>query len=149
MDDNQNRAAPFKSENSPGLRYRELTEKIIGVFYAVYNELGHGFLESVYEHSLAIALREAGFEVQQQFAIPVSFRGYRVGEFRADLVVGNVLLLEIKTARTLEASHEAQLLHYLKATSFELGLLLNFGPRPQFKRLILDNAEKRRRAAAT
>jgi len=106
-------------------------------------------LESVYEHSLAIALREAGFEVQQQFAIPVSFRGYRVGEFRADLVVGNVLLLEIKTARTLEASHEAQLLHYLKATSFELGLLLNFGPRPQFKRLILDNAEKRRRAAAT
>jgi GxxExxY protein len=117
------------------------------VFYAVYNELGNGFLESVYEESLAIALRDVGLQVQQQLAIPVSFRGHCVGEFRADIAVENALLLEIKTARALDAIHEAQLLHYLKATPFEIGLLLNSGPRPQFRRLILDNIEKQKRVA--
>jgi GxxExxY protein len=147
MNENQDNAVSLGFDDKPALKFGDLTEKVIGVFYAVYNELGNGFLESVYEESLAIALRDVGLQVQQQLAIPVSFRGHCVGEFRADIAVENTLLLEIKTARALDAIHEAQLLHYLKATPFEIGLLLNFGPRPQFRRLILDNIEKQKRVA--
>ncbi|HYK51221.1 MAG TPA: GxxExxY protein, partial [Terriglobales bacterium] len=114
-----------------GLKHAELTEKIIGVFYDVYNELGYGFLESVYEESLLIALRDAGFAVEHQLAIPVWFRGREVGRFRGDILVEGRVLLELKSARILEATHKAQLLHYLKSTEIEIGLLLNFGSRPQ------------------
>jgi GxxExxY protein len=131
------------SANAPGLKHGELTQRIIGVFYDVYNELGHGFLESVYEDAMVIALREAGLETGRQVPIPVWFRGHRIGEFKADIVVEGKIVLELKTARALDPTHEAQLLHYLKATEFEIGLLLNFGSRPQFRRLILDNDEKR------
>jgi GxxExxY protein len=131
------------SANAPGLKHGELTQKIIGVFYDVYNELGHGFLESVYEDAMVIALREAGLEAGRQIPIPVWFRRHRIGEFKADIVVEGKIVLELKTVRTLDPTHEAQLLHYLKATEFEIGLLLNFGSRPQFRRLILDNDEKR------
>ncbi len=127
----------------PGLKYGELTQKIIGIFYDVYNELGHGFLESVYEEAMLIALAEAGLPVGRQVSIPVRFRGHVIGDFKADLVVESKVVLELKTARALDSTHEAQLLHYLKATEFEIGLLLNFGSRPQFRRLILDNDEKR------
>jgi GxxExxY protein len=127
---------------SPGLKHAELTEKIIGIFYDVYNELGYGFLESVYEESLVIALLEAGLEVENQVPVPVWFRQHKVGEFRADVLVENVVMLELKSARVLEASHEAQLLHYLKSTEVEIGLLLNFGVRPQFRRLLFDNERK-------
>jgi GxxExxY protein len=130
-------------EQSVGLRHAELTDKIIGVYYDVYNELGYGFLESVYEESMAIALREAGLRVQRQVAVPVLFRGLRVGDFWADLLVEDKVLLELKAARTLEPSHEAQLLHYLRATEIEIGLLLNFGEKPQFRRLLFDNERKR------
>ncbi|MFZ0802199.1 MAG: GxxExxY protein [Terriglobales bacterium] len=128
---------------SPGLKHAELTEKIIGIFYDVYNELGYGFLESVYEESLMIALRESGLEVQSQVPVPVWFRQHKVGEFRADILVEKIVLLELKSVRVLEPSHEAQLLHYLKSTDVEIGLLLNFGSRPQFRRLLFDNERKK------
>ena len=128
---------------SSGLRHAELTEKIIGIFYDVYNELGYGFLESIYEESLVIALREAGLLVQSQVPVPVWFRQHRVGDFKADVLVENSVMLELKSARVLESSHEAQLLHYLKSTDVEIGLLLNFGVRPQFRRLLFDNERKK------
>jgi GxxExxY protein len=126
-----------------GLKHADLTDKIIGVFYAVYNELGYGFLESVYEESLVIVLREAGLPVERQVPVPVWFRSHKVGEFRADLLVESKVFLELKSARVLESAHEAQLLHYLKSTEIEVGLLLNFGSRPQFRRLIFDNKRKK------
>jgi GxxExxY protein len=126
-----------------GLQHGELTEKIIGVFYDVYNELGYGFLESVYEESLVIALLETCLKVERQLAIPVWFRGHQVGQFRGDILVEGKVLLELKSTRTLEAAHEAQLLHYLKSTEIEIGLLLNFGSRPQFRRLLFDNNRKK------
>ena len=124
------------------LKHRELTDKIIGVFYDVYNELGHGFLESVYEAAMAIALAETGLDVERQHPIPVWFRGQQVGDFRADVLVQKAVILELKAGRALEPSHEAQLLNYLRATPIEVGLLLNFGPQPQFKRLAFPNDRK-------
>ena len=124
------------------LKHAGLTEKVIGVFYDVYNELGYGFLESVYEESLVIALQQAGLAANRQVPLPVWFRGHRVGEFRADMIVENSVLLELKCARSLEPAHEAQLLHYLKSTEVEIGMLFNFGARPQFRRLIFDNDRK-------
>jgi len=132
--------------NSVGLKHAELTDKIVGVYYDVYNELGYSFLESVYEESMAMALREAGLEAEPQVAVPVLFRGHQVGDFRADLLIEHKILLELKAARTLDRSHEAQLLHYLRATEIEIGLLLNFGDKPQFRRLFFDNERKKIRA---
>jgi GxxExxY protein len=126
-----------------GLKHSTLTESIIGTFFEVYNELGHGFLESVYENSLAVALRDKGFEVYQQIAIPVHFRGKLVGDFVADMIVDRTILLELKSARTIDSAHVAQLLNYLKATEIEVGLLLNFGQKPEFKRLAFENRRKR------
>lgn len=125
------------------LKHAEVTEKIIGIFYDVYNELGYGFLECVYEESLVIALRQAGLAVSRQIPLPVWFRGHKVGEFRADLLVENNVLVELKSARSLDNTHEAQLLHYLKSTEVEVGMLLNFGARPQFRRLLFDNERKK------
>jgi GxxExxY protein len=125
------------------LKHAEITEGIIGVFYNVYNELGYGFLESVYETCMAIGLTEAGFQVQRQRPISVWFRERRVGEFFADLVVNEQVIIELKSTHTLDRAHEAQLLHYLKATDVEVGILLNFGDRPQFKRLLFDNPRKK------
>ena len=125
------------------LRHSDVTEKIIGIFYDVYNELGYGFLECVYEESLVIALHEAGLTANRQIPLPVWFRGHKVGEFRADLLVENCVLLELKTARSLDTAHEAQLLHYLKSTEIEVGMLPNFGSRPQFRRLLFDNERKK------
>ncbi len=122
-----------------GFKHKEITEKIIGVFYEVYNELGHGFLESVYEKSMEVALSSMGLKVCCQIEIPVSFRGRCVGIFTADMLVENCVLLELKAARALDSSHHAQLLNYLRATEIEVGLLLNFGLKPDFKRLIFDN----------
>jgi GxxExxY protein len=124
-------------------RHFELTERIIGVFYDVYNELGHGFLEKVYENSLALALRSAGLQVLQQVGIPVHFRGALVGDFDADLLVEEAVILELKSSRAIEQAHISQLLNYLKATDIEVGLLLNFGPKPEFKRLVFGNDRKR------
>lgn len=123
-------------------KHGELTERIIGIFYEVYNELGHGFLESVYQEAMLLALRAAGLCAEKEVHIPVWFRGQAVGDFRADLLVENKVILELKAVRVLEPLHEAQLLHYLRATEVEVGLLLNFGQTPVFKRLAFDNARK-------
>ena len=125
------------------LKHGELTEKIIGVFYDVYNELGHGFLESVYQKSLCLALNEIGLIVHSPVDIPVWFRGQRVGSFYGDVLVERCVLLELKAVRSLDLAHRAQLLNYLRATEIEVGLLLNFGERPEFKRLIFDNLTKK------
>jgi GxxExxY protein len=125
-----------------GLKHAELTEKIIGVFYDVYNELGHGFLESTYAEALVMALEESGLSTAREVPVLVWFRGRKVGQYYADMIVEGVVLLELKTARALESAH-AQLLHYLRATEVEVGMLLNFGLRPQFRRLLFDNERKK------
>ena len=122
--------------------HHALTEKIIGVFYDVYNELGHGFLESIYETAMVISLREKGLTVEQQVEVPVWFRGNKIGTFFADLFVEGVVIVELKAVRSIDPAHEAQLLHYLRSTEIELGLLLNFGVRPEIKRKIFDNPRK-------
>jgi len=124
-------------------KYFQLTQQIIGVYFDVYNELGMGFLESVYQKSLALALKSAGLEVFSRIDIPVWFRGQQVGQFEGDLLVEKCVLLELKAARALNSTHQAQLLNYLRATEIEVGLLLNFGPRPEFKRVAYDNSRKR------
>jgi len=125
-----------------GFKHEETTQKIIGVFFEVYNELGHGFLESVYEKSLEVALNSMGIKVRRQIEVPVWFRSHQVGDFTADMLVNDCVLVELKAARALDSAHEAQLLNYLRATEIEVGLLLNFGLKPQFKRLIFDNPRK-------
>lgn len=124
-------------------KHQETTEAIIRCFYEVYNELGYGFLESVYEAALAHALCGAGLQTKRQFPLPVFFRGEQVGDFRADLVVADLVIVELKATRALEAVHEAQLLNYLRAFEFEVGLLLNFGPVPRVKRLAFANEKKK------
>ena len=114
----------------------DLTAAILASFYAVYNELGNGFLESVYENALAIALEEAGFPVARQVPMQVRFRDRIVGEFRADLVVDDRVLVEVKAVSQLVPAHEVQLVNYLKGMRIPVGLLLNFGPSPRFKRRI-------------
>ena len=126
-----------------GLKHSETTEKIIGIFYDVYNELGYGFLESTYAEAMVLALEQAGLAAEREVPVPVWFRGTKVGQYFADIVVDNVVLLELKAARTVDSAHEAQLLHYLRATEIEVGLLLNFGLRPQFRRLLFDNDRKK------
>ncbi|HYR77830.1 MAG TPA: GxxExxY protein [Pyrinomonadaceae bacterium] len=125
-----------------GLKHKQLTETIIGVFFEVYNELGHGFLESVYERAFEVALTSKGLDVRRQIQVPVWFRGHKVGDFVADVLVDRSVLLELKAARTLDSAHEAQLLNYLRATEIEVGLLFNFGIKPEFRRLAFDNSRK-------
>ena len=131
------------SRRSIELIHSELTEKIIGVFYDVYNELGYGFLESTYAEAIVIALGQAGLVVQREYPVPVWFRGVKVGQYFADVMVNDKILLELKTAHNIDSAHEAQLLHYSRATEIEVGLLLNFGVRPQFRRLLFDNVRKK------
>jgi len=123
-------------------KHSELSETIIGVFYEVYNELGYGFLESVYRNSLQLALLAKGLRVETEVGVPVFFRGKNVGDFRADMVINGCLLLELKTAEAIIVAHEAQLLNYLRATNLEVGLILNFGPKAQVRRLAYDNMRK-------
>jgi GxxExxY protein len=122
--------------------HKELTYKIIGVYYDVYNELGHGFLESVYQKSLGLALQAAGLDACWPIAIPVFFRGQQVEHFEGDMLVERSVLLELKAVRALDGSHQAQLINYLRATDIEVGLLLNFGVKPEVKRLLFDNSRK-------
>lgn len=130
-----------------GYKHEKLTERAIKVFYEVYNELGYGFLESVYQESMKIALAQEGLKVQSPFPVPVWFRGFQVGKFIADCAVEELVFLELKSVRTLDSAHEAQLLNYLRATPLEVGLLLNFGPKPQIKRFLFDNERKAHRGS--
>ena len=128
------------------LKYADLTQRIIGVFFEVYNELGHGFLESVYQKSFEVAISASGLHVLTKIDVPVWFRGQQVGDFEADMLVERQVLLELKAGRALDSAHEAQLLNYLRATEIEVGLLFGFGVRPEFKRLAYDNRRKQHRA---
>lgn len=127
------------------LLHAELTEKVIGVFFDVYNDLGCGFLESVYENGLSLALSDAGLKVARQKLIDVWYRGQKIGDFRADMIVNDVILLELKTATTIDHAFEKQTRNYLKASDVEVALILNFGPAPQFRRLVFENQRKRTR----
>jgi len=125
------------------VRHSGLTDKIIGVFYEVYNELGPGFLESVYANAMILALRQAGLTAEQERPVTVRFRGSVVGDFRADIVVEGVVLCELKAVSVLDSSAEAQMLNYLRATGIEVGLLLNFGKEPKIKRFVFDHPRMR------
>jgi len=124
------------------VKEKELTEKIIGIFYKVFNALGYGFLEKVYENAMIIELERERVPVISQSPIKVSYEGKVVGEYFADMLVDGKVIVEIKAGQSLAPEHEAQLLNYLKATDAEVGLLLNFGPRPQVKRKVFDNFRK-------
>jgi GxxExxY protein len=123
-------------------KYKELTQKIIKIFYRVYNNLGYGFLEKVYENAMMIEFKKEGIFAVAQFGIKVFYEGEVIGEYYADILVDNKVIVEIKAAKRLVEENEAQLLNYLKATDIEVGLLLNFGIKPEFKRKAFDNLRK-------
>jgi GxxExxY protein len=132
-----------KPPYSPSLyKHSDLTEQIIGAFFAVYAALGYGFLENVYAKALMIELKKRGLNVQDKFPIHIYYDDQLIGEYFADIVVNELVILEIKASKALIAEHEAQLLNYLKATPYEVGLLLNFGPKPETKRRSFDNNRK-------
>jgi GxxExxY protein len=122
------------------LKHEEITEKIIKGYFEVYNTLGYGFLEKVYENALVRELSDAGLSVKRQYPIAVRYKGQLAGEYCADLLVENAVIVELKAAEALREEHECQLLNYLKATGIEVGLLLNFGKKPQFKRKIFSRS---------
>lgn len=124
------------------LKHSELTSQIIEAFYDVYNALGYGFLERVYENALALELRDRGLQVTAQAQIKVYYRGSEVGDYFADLLIEDRIIVELKAVDRLADEHFAQLLNYLKATEIEVGLLLNFGPKPEVKRKIFETARK-------
>lgn len=121
------------------LLHEDISAKIIKAFYKVYNSLGYGFLEKVYENALMIELCKMGLNVQKQMPINVFYEKQQVGKYFADLVVEERIIIELKAAENLCEEHEFQLINYLKATEVEIGLLLNFGKKPQFKRKIYTN----------
>ena len=123
-------------------KYKELTEKIIKIFYRVYNNLGYGFLEKVYEKAMIIEFKRDDTHAVSQYPIKVFYEGEIVGEYFTDLLVDDKVIVEIKAVKSLASENEAQLLNYLKATDKEVGLLLNFGPKPEIKRKIFDNFRK-------
>lgn len=127
-----------------GVLYKlsKLTEEIIGAFFTVYNALGYGFLEKVYANALKLELKKRSLKVKQEFSIVVRYLEQIVGEYYADLIINDLVIVEIKATKTLLQEHEAQLLNYLKATSYEVGLLLNFCPKPEQKRRSFDNKQK-------
>ncbi len=128
--------------NAPLYKHSELTEQIIGAFYAVYSTLGYGFLEDVYEKAMEMELKKRGLTPKTQKSIEVYYADQVIGQYYADIVVNDLVIIELKAAKYLVAEHEAQLLNYLKATPYEVGLLLNFGPKPETKRRSFDNARK-------
>jgi GxxExxY protein len=123
-------------------KHADITGKVIGAFFKVYNTLGYGFNEKVYENALAIELRKAGLKAVKQQEIVVFYDGEDVGDYRADIIVNDVVIVELKAARELAEEHEAQLLNYLKATTIEVGLLLNFGVKAEHKRKVYDTDRK-------
>ena len=121
------------------LLHKDITDRIIKAFYEVYNELGYGFLEKVYENALFLELSTLGLICEKQKKINVFYDDQIVGEYYADIIVNDAVIIELKAAETLCEEHEFQLINYLKATEIEIGLLLNFGKKPQFKRKIFTN----------
>ena len=124
------------------MKHNELTEQIIKIFYKVYNTLGFGFLEKIYENAMMIEFRKAFIPAVSQSPIKVVYEGELVGEHAADILVDGKVIVEIKAVKSLIQDHHAQLLNYLKATDIEVGLLLNFGPKPDISRKVFDNFRK-------
>lgn len=122
--------------------YSEISENIIKCFYKVYNELGYGFLEKVYENAMILELEALGFDIKQQENIKVYYNSKQVGDYFADLIINNLVIVELKFTESICKEHEFQLINYLKATRIELGLLLNFGKKPEFRRKIYSNSKK-------
>ena len=122
--------------------HADVTDGIIKAFYKVYNSLGYGFLERVYENALFLELTSSGFQAVQQHPIQVFYEQQLVGEYFADLLVNDLIILELKAAEHVRDEHVAQLTNYLKATGKEVGLLLNFGVKPEFKRIVFSNSFK-------
>lgn len=129
--------------DSKSYKHSEITELIIKCFYKVYNSLGYGFLEKVYENALFLELRSLGLFVEKQKRIDVYYENQQVGEYYADLIVSESVIIELKAAEALCEEHEFQLINYLKATEIEVGLLLNFGKSPQLRRKIFSNNIKK------
>ena len=139
MDADRTKPKPDETPDERRLEINRITEKIIGCVHRVSNTLGSGFLEKVYENALAIELRESGLNVEQQHAIKVFYNSALVGDFAADLLVENCVIVELKAAKTLDDVHSAQCLNYLKATGLKVCLLVNFGrPRADIKRIVFD-----------
>ena len=124
------------------LKEEGLTRRIIAAFFYVYNRLGFGFLEAVYRRAIAHVLRQAGLTVECEKVVDVWFEGVKVGHYRIDILVENKVIVEIKAADRLAAADRKQLLNYLRASNIEIGLLLNFGPKARFERLVYSNSNK-------
>jgi GxxExxY protein len=132
---------PMVFENE--LLHKDITDKILNAFYKILNpQLGYGFLEKVYLNAMCIALKDMGMSVQQQPRVVVYFQGHIVGEYWADLLVEDSVIVELKASSHISDEHTAQLLNYLRATPYEVGLLLNFGPKPDFRRKVFSNIHK-------
>jgi len=125
------------------LLHKEITEKVIKAYYKVYNTLGYGFLEKVYENAMAIELSNMGFDIKCQYPIIVFYESKIVGEYYADIVVNNIIVIELKASSALLEEHENQLINYLKATEIEVGLLMNFGKEAEYKRKVFMNKIKK------
>lgn len=122
--------------------HKEITDKILRAFYNVYNELGFGFAEKVYEKAMVVELSLLGVPCERQKAISVYYKSQPIGEYYCDIVVNNLVILEIKAVAAIAPEHEVQLFNYLKATDIEIGFVLNFGRKPEFKRKRFDNTIK-------
>jgi GxxExxY protein len=133
---------PQMNADKRRFRHEDITRGVIGAFFEVYNELGYGFLESVYREAMVIALESNGLRVEKEFGLEARFRGQVVGLFKADLLVNGCVIVELKALKQLHSIHEAQTLNYLRAGVVEVALLLNFGPEPQIKRLAFSNDRK-------
>ncbi len=123
-------------------KHREITQLIIRAYYTVYNTLGYGFPEKIYHNAMVIELQRLGLKVIKEHPIVVYYEGECAGEFFADLLVNNAVIVELKALQELHDRHEAQTLSYLKACTIEVGLLLNFGPEPEIRRITYDNHRK-------
>jgi GxxExxY protein len=123
--------------------HKSLSDSILKIYYEVYNELGYGFLEKVYQNAMYFELKSQGFKVEAQKQIKVYYKSQMVGEYFADIIVEDLITLELKACECLMDEYQAQLLNYLKATKVEIGMLLNFGTEPEFKRLIYTNDRKK------
>ena len=122
--------------------HENITKKIIEAYYKVYNSLGYGFLEKVYENALKIELKRTNLRVDQQKNVKVFYNEFEVGDYFTDLIVEDLVIVELKVAESLCEEHEAQLINYLKATNLEVDLLLNFGKKAEFKRKVFSNDRK-------
>ena len=123
--------------------HSEITGEILNAFYDVYNELGYGFLERVYKKALYKELKKRGFDCSTERSIPVYYQGELVGDCYADIIIENKIIIELKAIKQILPEHEAQLMNYLRATDAEVGLLLNFGPTPQKRRIVFTNDRKK------